>query len=57
MAHVRRAERLLRETPLSILNVAQKSGFTSIHTFETAFQSVNRCSPSQYRRKHLTTAE
>ena len=56
IVHVRRAERLLRETSLSILNIAQQSGFTSIHSFETAFQSVNRCSPSQYRRKHLTTS-
>lgn len=56
MAHVRRAERLLRETALSILNVAQQSGFTSIHSFETAFQGVNRCSPFQYRRKHLSNS-
>ena len=56
LAHVRLAERLLRETTLPILNIAQQSGFTSIHSFETAFQGVKHCSPSQYRRKHLTTS-
>ncbi len=44
------AERLLREPDLSIVDVAMKSGFNSLSTFNRIFRASKNCSPSDYRQ-------
>ena len=43
------AERLLRYTSLNITEIAAKSGFSSIQTFNRVFKNVTGMSPTQYR--------
>jgi AraC-like DNA-binding protein len=45
------AERLLRETELSISEIFQKLGFASAASFDRAFKRTHRLSPSAYRRR------
>lgn len=43
---------LLRDEGLSILQVAQESGFRDQNYFARQFKKVYLCSPTEYRRKH-----
>ena len=43
------AERLLRETTMSINDIALKLRYQSIHSFSKAFKKVTGMAPSQYR--------
>ena len=45
------AERLLRDTVLSVMDVGFASGFNSVEHFATAFRQRHKQSPSQYRRQ------
>lgn len=46
------AEELLEQQELSITEVAMKSGFPSIPTFNRLFKQYKGCSPSEYREKN-----
>jgi AraC-like DNA-binding protein len=48
------AEQLLIEPELSITQVAMKSGFSSLATFNRLFKSVKRCTPTEYRYLYST---
>lgn len=43
------AERLLIEPDLSIMEVAMRSGFNSLSTFNRIFKAANNCTPSEYK--------
>lgn len=43
------AEKLLIQPDLSIMQVAMKSGFSSLATFNRIFKTKKRCTPTEYR--------
>jgi AraC-type DNA-binding domain-containing proteins len=43
------AEQLLIEPDLTIMQVAMKSGFSSLATFNRVFRAKNHCTPSEYK--------
>jgi len=47
---IQKAVHLLKETELSILEIALKVGYDSQHYFSTAFKKMIGVSPNQYRR-------
>ena len=47
------AEQLLRQTKMSIEEIADRSGFNSRSTFRRAFLKRFGCAPSHYRLQHL----
>ena len=49
-ARIRRAKELLVASPLSIGEVARRTGFADVHAFSKAFRSVEGLPPSEYRR-------
>ena len=49
------AERLLIEPNLSITEVAMRSGFNSLSTFNRIFKASKNCTPSEY--KNLNTKD
>jgi len=48
---IREAQRLLRETELKIIEVAEQSGFGPVANFHKLFKKMNDCSPLQYRKR------
>lgn len=50
LCRVRHAEVLLRSTDMSIAQVAEKSGFAEIRTFNRAFKKQHGVSPTAYRK-------
>lgn len=48
---IQRAKRLLDEPGLSMAEVAQQAGFTSLRRFNAAFQDLYKRPPSHFRRK------
>ena len=49
------AEQLLIEPNLSITEVAMRSGFNSLSTFNRIFKAAKNCTPSEY--KNLNKSE
>ncbi|NLK86509.1 MAG: AraC family transcriptional regulator [Clostridiaceae bacterium] len=49
---IMQAEKLLADQDLSIMQVAMKSGFSSLATFNRVFRSRKGCTPSQYKAQH-----
>ena len=49
---IRAAEQLLEQPGLSIAEIAMRSGFPSIPTFNRVFRQQKNCSPSEYREKN-----
>ena len=49
-ARIRRAKELLVASPLSIGEVARRTGFADVHAFSKAFRAVEGVPPSDYRR-------
>lgn len=45
-----KAKQLMQFTPLSLSDIAEKTGFQSIHVFSRAFRKQEGISPSSYRR-------
>ncbi len=43
------AEELLMESEITIMQVAMKSGFSSLATFNRVFRAKNHCTPSEYK--------
>jgi AraC-like DNA-binding protein len=50
---VQQAQRLLRETGLSVTEISEKVGFGSITQFGRKFKDIAKISPLNYRRRHL----
>lgn len=46
------AERLLIDSDLSVMQVAMKSGFSSLATFNRLFKAKRHCTPTEYRLIH-----
>jgi len=48
---IREAQRLLRETELKMIEVAERTGIDSVANFHKLFKKMNGCSPLQYRKR------
>lgn len=48
------AERLLIDPNLSVTEVAMRSGFISLATFNRLFKAYKKCTPTEYKRLHGT---
>lgn len=48
---LKKAEALLMDDSLTVMDVAMSSGFSSLSNFNRAFRIYNNCSPSEFRRK------
>jgi AraC-like DNA-binding protein len=46
---VMNAEKLLIEPDMTIMQVAMKSGFNSLATFNRVFKAKNHCTPKEYK--------
>lgn len=47
---IKMAEKLLADPDLSITEVAMRSGFSSLTTFNRSFKAVKDCTPSEFKR-------
>ena len=52
-AQMAAAAELLRSSNLSITEIGEKTGFSSVEHFSTAFRRYYHCSPSAFRRRFL----
>ena len=52
-AQMAAAAELLRSSQLSITEIGEKTGFSSVEHFSTAFRRYYHCSPSAFRRRFL----
>lgn len=52
-AQMAAAAQLLRSSHMSITEIGEKTGFSSVEHFSTAFRRYYHCSPSAYRRRAL----
>ncbi|MCR8660591.1 helix-turn-helix transcriptional regulator [Paenibacillus endoradicis] len=53
LVRVREAQRLLRETNLKMLEIAEQIGMESLANFYKLFKQTNGCSPLQYRKRQF----
>lgn len=53
---MRNAKKLLRETDMTIAEIASEIGYSSVRGFLSAFQKYEKCTPSEYRTKKATEA-
>ena len=51
------AKELLGDTDLSVMDIALRSGFFSLSTFNRVFKDVNGCSPTEFRKLYRTGAD
>lgn len=51
LVRVREAQRLLRETELKMIEIAEQVGIESVANFYKLFKATNGCSPLQYRKR------
>lgn len=51
LVRIREAQRLLRESELKIIEVAERVGIESVANFHKLFKATNGCSPLQYRKR------
>lgn len=51
LVRIREAQRLLRETELKMIEVAEQVGIESVANFYKLFKATNSCSPLQYRKR------
>jgi len=47
-----KAEKLLQNPKLSIIDVVKSSGFTSVTTFNRVFRQIRNCTPSEYKKMY-----
>lgn len=52
---INKAKLYLQDRDLTITEVAQKSGFCSIKTFNRVFKNICGCTPTEIRKKYLMT--
>lgn len=48
------AEILLADPNLSVVEIAMKSGFNSLSTFNRNFRTIKKCTPTEYRSLHCS---
>ncbi|MDD6060617.1 MAG: helix-turn-helix domain-containing protein [Ruminococcus sp.] len=53
---IKLAERLLVDPELSITEVAMRSGFSSLTTFNRIFKMEKQCTPTEFRKMHNASA-
>jgi len=51
LVRIREAQRLLRETELKMIGIAEQVGIESVANFYKLFKATNGCSPLQYRKR------
>ena len=51
---ITKVEEALLNTEISITNIAMKSGFKNIKTFNRVFKNIKGCSPMEYRRRLIS---
>ena len=47
---ISKATELLENSSLSILEIAMRSGFSNLSSFNRAFKEIHNCTPSQFRK-------
>lgn len=57
LRRTRAAEALLLDASIPITEVAMRSGFSSLTTFNRIFKEIKHCTPSDYKRFYSTTEE
>ena len=57
LRRTRAAEALLLDPTIPITEVAMRSGFTSLSTFNRIFKEIKHCTPSSYQRFYCSTGE
>ena len=53
---IKLAERLLVDPELSITEVAMRSGFSSLTTFNRIFKMEKQCTPTEFKKMHNASA-
>jgi len=56
LVRVREAQRLLRETDLKMIEIAERIGIGPVANFHKLFKRLNGCSPLQYRKRQRAGA-
>lgn len=51
LMRIEKAKELLQFTDLTITDIAEQMGFTSVHSFSRAFKKMDKVAPSYYRRR------
>jgi AraC-like DNA-binding protein len=51
LVRIREAQRLLRETDMKMIDVAERAGIGPVSNFHKLFKKLNGCSPLQYRKR------
>lgn len=51
LVRIREAQRLLRETDLNIIEIAERTGIKPVANFHRLFKKLNGCTPRQYRKR------
>ena len=57
LRRTRAAEMLLLDPSIPITEVAMRSGFSSLSTFNRIFKEIKHCTPSNYQRFYCSTGE
>lgn len=57
LRRTRAAEMLLLDPSIPITEVAMRSGFSSLSTFNRIFKEIKHCTPSSYQRFYCSTGE
>lgn len=57
LARINQAERLLAESELSIADIAEATGFSSVHYFTRTFQRMKHLPPGRFRTVHCKQAQ
>ncbi|MCQ2433981.1 MAG: AraC family transcriptional regulator [Oscillospiraceae bacterium] len=57
LRRTRAAEMLLLDPSIPITEVAMRSGFSSLTTFNRIFKEIKHCTPSDYKRFYSTTGQ
>lgn len=52
---IQRAKKLLRETPLTVAQIAEQLAFDTPNYFTKSFKKITGCTPLQYKKIHRTT--
>ena len=54
---IKMAERLLMDSNLPITEVAMRSGFSSLATFNRTFKEIKHCTPTDFQKLYISTGK